>query len=230
MIASMDLRFSEAPARVRISHRHRFVYFSIPKTASEAVRAFLDPVSDQKVRPFPKITERNPYYSHMRPREVRIAFGERGLDMRDYHCFCTVRNPFSRLVSLYLMARRNTRMNLTADFDDWIGQIDPANTDPAAFEVKWYPHGVMTMCDFLRHPDGGALIDRAYRIEDELEGLAEDIRARCAGTDLSEAVLPANIGAGGESWRSFYGSPSTIDRVRALYAEDFERFGYGREL
>ncbi len=55
---------------MRISHRHRFVFFSNPKTGSESVRSLLDPYSDICGVPMWEMTAENPFYSHISPREV----------------------------------------------------------------------------------------------------------------------------------------------------------------
>lgn len=90
---------------MRICHAHKLIYLSIPKTASEAVRAYLDACADEPVVTFPETTPDQPFYSHMRPSEIRAVFDARGLDFDSYRCVVTVRNPFARLASLYRMAR-----------------------------------------------------------------------------------------------------------------------------
>ena len=77
---------------MRISHRARLVYFSIPKTASESVRAFLDPLADVPVVKYGHTTVQSPFYSHMRPIEAREAFAARSWPFEEYFRFVTVRN------------------------------------------------------------------------------------------------------------------------------------------
>ena len=55
---------------MRISHAGRFVFYSIPKTGSESVRRWLDPVSDEVIGTFRQVCDDRPFYSHMRPVEV----------------------------------------------------------------------------------------------------------------------------------------------------------------
>lgn len=89
---------------MRISHKYKFIFFANPKTGSETVRKILDPYSDIKSDfDYPKITTQNPFYSHMPPKEVKVLFQERELNFDKYYKFTLVRNPWSRLVSLYEM-------------------------------------------------------------------------------------------------------------------------------
>lgn len=83
-----------------VSHDHRFIFFSNPKTGSESVRELLAPYADVEGIPMWEASDEHPYYSHIRPVEVREIFRERGHAFGDYFRFTFVRNPWSRLVSL----------------------------------------------------------------------------------------------------------------------------------
>ena len=88
---------------MRISHEHRFVFFASPKTGSRSVRKLLDAYAEIHGRPAHEVTADFPFYNHMRPVELRDVFSERGWDFDAYFKFVMVRNPWSRLVSLYEM-------------------------------------------------------------------------------------------------------------------------------
>ena len=56
---------------MRISHRHRFVFFANPKTGSSSVREVIDPYSDVcPPRNYAMRTSENPFYPHMPPAEA----------------------------------------------------------------------------------------------------------------------------------------------------------------
>lgn len=211
---------------MRVSHRYRFVYFSIPKTASESVRRLLDPLSDEEIRTYRTRTARHPLYSHMRPVEFADLAQGGGLELAGYFRFATVRNPFARLVSLYRMAKRDGQVGLPGPFRDWVETLDPSGRRDAHVSLKWYAHGVMSMSAFLSDADGVLLVDRVYRIEDELETLRADLAHRVGEAAVGARVPVINAAPRPSPWRSYYDDPQTVATVLTRYGEDFDRFGY----
>ena len=214
---------------MRISHAHKLIYFSIPKTASEAVRAYLDPCADDPVLTFPEVSEAHPYYSHMRPCEVAAAFDARGLDMGAYLRVVTVRNPFARLASLYKMARRGGPEmpdGQRLSFDAWIAQLDPTGASVAHLPQKWYAHGVMSQSHFLSD-DGALMVDHVFRVEDQLGDLQALLRAHVGPAGLgSDQIERRNNAPRSYDWREMY-TDETRAVVERLYADDLARWGYG---
>ena len=92
--------------RLRISHRHRFIFFANPKTGSRSVREVLDPFSEVHGRPADDVTPDFPFYNHMRPCDLRPVFAQKGWDFDAYFKFVMVRNPWARMVSLFEMEFR----------------------------------------------------------------------------------------------------------------------------
>ncbi|XPV75577.1 MAG: hypothetical protein ACNI27_13155 [Desulfovibrio sp.] len=80
---------------MRISHKHKFVFLSKWKSASESVRAALDPFSDVTS------TQEYPYYHHTNANMLKKHFDESGWDWNEYNTIITIRNPWDMLVSLY---------------------------------------------------------------------------------------------------------------------------------
>ncbi len=91
---------------MRISHEHKFIFFSVPRTGSTTVREILDEYSDVKSIHISKTSEENPFYHHISPLEVERIFDQRGWEWDRYKKFCFVRNPFDRVVSLFYLKRR----------------------------------------------------------------------------------------------------------------------------
>ncbi|MEO0437712.1 MAG: sulfotransferase family 2 domain-containing protein [Pseudomonadota bacterium] len=90
-----------------ISHKHKFIFFSNPKTGSEWIRLLLQDLQEEEVRTFRERSHEYAFYSHMRPVEARAAFRKLELEFDDYYRFVCIRNPWARLVSLYEMIRQN---------------------------------------------------------------------------------------------------------------------------
>jgi len=133
---------------MRISHRHRFVFFSSPKTGSESVRALLDPLSDIRDVPFALTRPDFPFYSHIRPIEMRAAFSRFGWKYDDYYRFVFVRNPWLRLVSLYRYLLRSD-LPQKPSFADWLKASRPDGTGGGGPDhVRWLKYGTYSLAAF----------------------------------------------------------------------------------
>ncbi|MEM6797420.1 MAG: sulfotransferase family 2 domain-containing protein [Acidobacteriota bacterium] len=146
---------------MRISHRHRLIFFSFPKTASSTVRHVLDPYSD--VRPVPRLVDvhdDNPFHPHMRPERVRECFDRLGWDFGGYTRFACVRNPWARLVSLY---RHLGREESRPPFREWL--LGLTADDPQEKRL-WLRYGSWPLERFLKDRDGNVLVDKVLRTED----------------------------------------------------------------
>lgn len=76
---------------MRISHKHKFIYISIPKTGSESIRAAIDDFSDVS-----SVSDGNScYFHHITHDKIMQCFDYASR----YYTFTFVRNPWSRLVS-----------------------------------------------------------------------------------------------------------------------------------
>jgi len=210
---------------MRISHKFQFIYFSIPKTGSESIRKFLDPISDQKIVQFPEIDNNNPYYSHMRPCEIQSVFQSRDLNYNLYTRLATVRNPWARIASLYKMTQRNWGDQLRLSFSEWIHTLDPTGNSTAHMPEKWYAHGVMSMKHFLTDQKGQIMVDKVFRIEDQTDELFEAFSLMTSGRFLNQKLFHMNKADQAYDWRSMY-CQEAKKRVGDLYAEDIDLFKY----
>lgn len=215
---------------MRISHNARLIYYAIPKTASQAVRTLLDPISDEPVVTYRNITAETPFYSHMRPCEAEAALRVQGRDFSGYFRFATVRNPWARLASLYKMATRNKAFQRPgADFSDWLQTLDPSGAAYADMSEKWYAHGAMSMTTFLSDPQDGLLVDQVFRIEDQTGALQDALARQTARIGQANQIGPrleqVNAAPRSYDWRQMY---SNRDRqlVAERYADDIAGFGY----
>lgn len=169
---------------MRISHTHRFVFYSNPKTGSTTVRTLLDPYSDIAGVPKSQTSPDFPFHSHMRPVEVKKIFVERGWDYDDYYRFTFVRNPWSRLVSLYEMWMRKETVGKTRNlrireilrpswvesqrFAAWLDTIDVdgRGAAPKGNGARWLRFGTHTFANYVSDTDGNELVDEAIKLEE----------------------------------------------------------------
>ena len=222
---------------MRISHRHRFVFFASPKTGSRTVRMLLDAHSEIRGRPADALTADFPFYNHMRPVELRDVFASRGWDFGGYFKFVMVRNPWSKLVSLYEMyafreggqlSRLRSPLTRHEGFQAWLRTIDPnfggsGHVAPAKIENGVIRFGALSYVGFAGDEDGRPLVDEVIKLEEIESGLPPVLER--LGVPLPPRVPRTGRGRYRGGYRAYYDDESR-EYVGALYAEDIERFGY----
>ncbi len=219
---------------MRISHRHRFVFFASPKTGSRSVRRLLDAHSEIHGRPAHEVTADFPFYNHMRPVELREVFASRDWDFDDYFKFVMVRNPWSRLVSLYEMfafreggqlSRLRRRATRHRGFRAWVHALDPGGRGTAATGVEKgvIRFGAFSYAAFAGDEDGRPLVDEVVKLE-EIKSALPPVLERL-GVPLPSRMPRAGRGRYRGGYRAYY-NDETRDLVGTLYEEDIERFGY----
>lgn len=229
---------------MRISHRHKFIYFSNPKTGSESVRTLLDPFSDIAGVPMWEMTADTPFYTHISPREVRDLFHELGWTYHDYYSFTFVRNPWARLVSLYMMIHAHRRGRLSRmlgeirarakgkpmhpsvrGFQCWLQAIRPDGAGGGGPPgQRWQTYGTYSIRAYAYDEDGKALVRRVIRLEDidaELPDVLREIGLPC---DSRIEVPRVNVRAH-RSYVEFY-DDSSRELVATKYSYDIAQFRY----
>ncbi len=88
---------------MRISHDKKFIFLSLPRSASLTIRKVLDPYSDIKSRDLSGVSEEFPFWHHLRAKKLKKVFEKRGWKWSEYRKFCLVRDPFDRVISAYKM-------------------------------------------------------------------------------------------------------------------------------
>lgn len=84
---------------MRISHKHKFVFFSKPKCASESIRKILNKHSDIRS------TDKAPYHHHTIALEMKLFFEKMEWDWDTYYKFISIRNPWDLVVSFFHYAK-----------------------------------------------------------------------------------------------------------------------------
>lgn len=209
-----------------ISHRHKFLYFVIPKTASATLRKSLEPFVDVGW----------PVTTH--PQHVTIAAFQRsdyvGL-FADYLKFTCVRNPYDRLYSGYLQDRYAAEhyprwTKVKKPVFDAIGDDFPTyfneHAMQADIETDWEWICFCPMTAFATGPDGELVMDfvgRAETLDQDISTLAGLI-----GAPITKAP-DVNVRQGRCGTRPKYlehFDRRTLAAVNEVYRRDFELFGY----
>jgi len=231
---------------LRISHRHRFVFIAVPRTASTSIRRALDPYSDLKSG-----FER-PFYHHATATELRAAFADRDWDWNTYLSFGLVRNPWERMVSQYryLKQRRGlfhrdrwqVRMADMTHFPSWCRashdlhlsgtyrQIRQQLEDPNRVldRKQWRKLGQALHLErlwwpqvrWLMDPKGDPCVSRVCRYEQLTEDMSQVFEQIGIGVDLGNynRLRPTD-------YRRYYDAPA-VEWIAERFQDDIERFGY----
>ena len=160
-----------------VSHKHRFIFFSNPKTGSESVRSLLEGFQEVEVIPFRIHKSESVFYPHMSPLEAKKAFRERGWDFNDYFKFVFTRNPYARLPSIYEMIKRSRdsktelglkrRVMLTLsrpkpykgklEFKYWLETIETSAKGGGGLDSdRWRKYGTYTLNSYVSDKIGRA--------------------------------------------------------------------------
>lgn len=101
---------------MRISHKFKYIFVSIPKTASTAIRESLNDYCDVSSDSYPnhygavnaKYTKNfdKDFLPHLKLFEIQEKFEERNWNYKDYTKFTVIRNPWDREVSHYTYKKR----------------------------------------------------------------------------------------------------------------------------
>lgn len=210
---------------MRISHRHRFVFFANPKAGSSTVRRLLDPYTDvHPVRNFRERTAANPFYPHMRPEEARPLFHDFGWDFDGYTKFTLVRNPWARLVSLYEHIHEHEAA--PPPFPAWVQSVRPYDEGGGGQPwERWRRYGAYSIEHFIKDESGGVLVDKVLRLEDIDDVLLPFLAAVGLPVAAAGAVERSNRGKRTRPYTGYY-TPAAVEHVRQLYRYDIVHYGY----
>lgn len=224
-----------------ISHHHRTIFVHVPKCAGQSIEsAFVADIGLTWETRAPLLLRANdhpglgpPRLAHLLARDY-VRCGYIPSDMfASYYRFAVVRNPWSRVVSLY------RHLGLDLAFRDfvagWLPEVFDRRTERRDF---WF---VRPQVDYLY--DGSSLL-----VPDILhfENLQETFPRVAAASGLRSPLSHLNRGADRTiprrgvfarllsrpsrhevraCWRDYH-TPQTISATGRLYSEDVERFGY----
>ena len=202
-----------------ISHRHRFIFFAVPRTATHAIRAALGPTLGDADWQQQSLTEavRIPVpalarigHGHVSFRQVQACLPEAA---GDYFKFAVVRNPYDRFVSVCAMLNKRNptyRGNETDFMKRALGF--PRFRARVLVRPQW---------EMLADDEDELRMDFVGRYET----LQQSFDEVCRLIGLPAVSLePSNASEHGV-FPSYY-DDELLSRVTDLYREDFKRFGY----
>lgn len=208
-----------------ISHRHRYLYFVVPKCASATVRQSLVPFTDVGY-PVTKGVQHQTIASFLgSPNAALWGAG--------YRRFTFVRNPYDRLYSGYMQDRHAATQSerwhtakaaifdrIGDDFGRYVQEyVSRADRVWAWDWICWCPMNAFAFRDGKLAMD---FVGRAEDVEASLEQLGALLGLRIPKADDANVRTQPGVGL---KYLDKY-DRATVDVVNEIYAEDFRAFGY----
>ena len=182
-----------------ISHKHKFIFIEVPKTGTTTICSILSDNFDA-VQP----------YKHLDIVQYKEKFPK---ETSSYFKFSFVRNPWSRVVSLYYRNEGIQKKNemTFVEFVDWI---------QLATDTCTYPTPKKNMIDFFK-------IDNELKIDfiGKFENLQQDFNIVCDKIGISHQKLPHKNKSKHKHYTEYY-DDETREIVAEKCAKDIEYFGY----
>jgi hypothetical protein len=203
-----------------ISHRHRFIFFAIPKTGTHSVRQALRPslgpedleqvgLFVQKKFPFPELKDIK--HGHFTSREIRPVLGDDVYD--SYKKFAFVRNPFDRFVSYCSFIARDT---------------PHFKSNPLQF-MKYVATELRPLQHVLFKPQSHFVTDDKGDLQLDFVGRNETMQASydelCAKLGIPSTPLQRVNGSERKPYAEYFDA-ELVGLVSDLYRTDLQMFDY----
>ena len=203
-----------------VSHRHRFIFFAVPRTATHAVRAALageldagdwrqEALTEQVALPFPALAALGHGHISLRQALAHLPAAV----CRDYFKFAFVRHPFDRFVSACAMLNRRN--------PDYAGRERTFMKN--ALKRPRFRSRVLVrpQVALLAGPTGALGMDYVGRFE-TLQSSFDEV---CERLKLAPRPLDVRNAAAHATVEGIFDA-ELAHRVAAFYREDFDRLGY----
>ena len=203
-----------------VSHRHRFIFFAVPRTGTHAVRAALEPLLGEDdwqqqsltaQRRLPVAALARLQHGHISLRQAQASLPE--AMWRGYFKFAFVRNPYDRFVSVGAMLNKRN--------SGYAG--NEAGFMKRALLVPRFRQRVLVrpQADLLADANGDLGMDFTGRYETLQASFSE----ACRRIGLPEGTLQRTNAATHRPFAACY-DDELLQAVTDFYQADFELFGY----
>jgi len=196
---------------MRISHKHKFISISIPKTGSTSIRCALDKFSDQKSVPR---EHHDTFYHH-----TTYSRLQEKLDyIDDYFVFAFVRNPWDRLVSQWNYMNRCAQSGGNLNYKKRCAKMLESIDSFSQFLKS--KHTIEQCLNWVQYQN---CIGVNY--VGKMETMQEHFNAVCDKIGIPRQQLPHVNKTKHKHYTEYY-DDETRQIVAEKYARDIEYFGY----
>jgi chondroitin 4-sulfotransferase 11 len=187
-----------------ISHKYKFIFIHVPKTAGISVLDALNPFCD----------EEQLHYGH----PLQSAYYKL-LNADDYYQFTFIRNPFARLVSVYFYIRAGGMCVPDKELRDRL-QLTKKTFKQFVLDFNVLESGVhfLPQLSFMNECAASVSVFR-------VENLQEDFNVVCDKIGIPQQQLPHHNKSKHKHYTEYY-DDETREIVAQKYAKDIEYFGY----
>jgi len=183
-----------------VSHRHKCIFVEVPKTGTHSIRSVLGG---------------DPILPHLDIIQIRNQFR-----FDKYFKFGYVRNPWDRVVSLFL---RNKKRNMNEgrpqdSFNEFIDKLHHAT------DYCIHPTQKKYQLDFFTNKSGKVIVDFIGKFEN----LQEDFNIICDRVGISRRLLPHLKKTPGKCRKHYteYYNDETKDLIAQKFSKDIDYFDY----
>lgn len=198
---------------MRISHKHKFIFISTPKTGSESVRAALNQFSDIQ-------SSTGMYAHHKTYDQILMDFNY----AKDYISFGFARNPWGRCVSHWFHIKKHAQNN-KHDYGDRCRQILKT-----IFHFEDYLLSENTLRPCFNWLSSNNL-DIDVHFFGKLETIQEDFDTICGKIGIPQQQLPNKNKTNHKHYNEYY-DDETRSIVAEVFSKDIEhfKFEYGNKI
>lgn len=194
-----------------ISHKHKFIFVHINKTAGTSIEKILKKISRNWIGKHHSIKK---YY--------KLADKNHGFE--NYFKFTIIRNPWDRFLSLYkfrVFKNHTSLGNNTVSFKEWAKNIYDKN--PKHYDIPNELQLLMLseQLDWITDADGNIPLDFFVKFEN----LQQDFNTVCDKIGIPQQQLPHKNKTKHKHYTEYY-DEETKQIVAEKYAKDIEYFGY----
>lgn len=205
-----------------ISHKHKFIFFHIPKTGGTSVELKLTAFADISA-----INQKESvYWHHTEPQDLKKHFESQSWHWNEYFKFAVVRNPWAFCLSIWTYAhhcKKQWEGMDTSNFPDpaWVRAVNniTSNKNYSDFCLKAYKKDIQY--DFLHDSSGNCMVDYVCK----LENVQQDIDHVCSLLDLPAQKIPHENASNKQNYRSYYNEQSR-DFIAQLCKNTINKFNY----
>jgi len=187
-----------------INHKHKFIFIHIPKTGGQSVWEFFYGKNWRQV-------------NNIKPGSTHHLNCTKEL-LNEYFVWTTVRNPYSRTVSLFKWLKKYRRIPKKLSFNDFVNRL---NLDllNLPWSEKRHPLGQIEFIELLI----GSIENLDFIVQ--LENLQQDYNIVCDKIGISRKQLPCKNKTNHKHYTEYYDDEAR-QIVAEKYAKDIEHFGY----
>ncbi|NEO33571.1 MAG: sulfotransferase family protein [Symploca sp. SIO3C6] len=210
-----------------ISHKHKCIFVEVPKTGSSSIRNIIGSPPKPHLNICQIKFNMQNYWTHygglknqflssaylLLPKKERLKIGKK--QFNSYFKFGFVRNPWDRVVSLYLR-REGLQMRDKLTFDEFVSWIKYSSSTC----VNSIPH--VNQIDWFVDPHGNVIVDFIGRFEN----LQKDWTTISKQLGLKQDLPHKNKNMGRSKHYTEYYSEVTKKIIQDKFRVDIEYFGY----